>query len=210
MSYLFDSSLRNAIQNRLSTFSRKANHNPELRRAAVVIVLVKCPLMNQACFVLTRRPEKLNSHSGQYALPGGKLESGENEIEAAIREVKEEIHLSLSSDEVLGILDDYPTRSGFRITPVVVWSEFSQGMKKNPDEVAELFTIPLVELSQPQIPKLEHLEGLDHPVLSAPLPTLGHEVYAPTAAMLYQFREVCLLGKHTRVAHFEQPKFAWR
>ena len=44
--------------------------------------------------------------------------------------------------------------------------------------------------------------------MSAPLPTLGHHLYAPTAAMMYQFREVALRGEATRVAHFDQPDFA--
>ena len=57
-------------------------------------------------------------------------------------------------------------------------------------------------------PLLEHLEEHEHPVLRMPI---GDDwIAAPTAAILYQFREVCVFGRETRVAHFDQPKFAWR
>lgn len=112
-------------------------------------------------------------------------------------------------ESVIGMLDDYPTRSGFRITPVVVWGGDAGALVPDPREVDQVYLIPLADLLNPGIPHLEPGPG-DHPILSAPLATLGHHVFAPTAAMLYQFREAALLGKPTRVSHYDQPAFAWK
>ncbi|MCA9945823.1 MAG: hypothetical protein KC449_20210, partial [Anaerolineales bacterium] len=68
--------------------------------------------------------------------------------------------------------------------------------------------IPLAELLRSDAPILHNIPESKHPVLLMPIGTSW--IAAPTAAMLYQFREVCLLGKQTRVAHFEQPYFAWK
>ena len=110
--------------------------------------------------------------------------------------------------DVIGLLDDYPTRSGFVITPVVVWAGASADLLPDPREVAAAYRIPLEELDHPEIPRLRRIPESDRPVISIPL--AGHDVHAPTAAVVYQFREVALHGRETRVAHFEQPVFAWR
>jgi 8-oxo-dGTP pyrophosphatase MutT (NUDIX family) len=151
----------------------------------------------------------LRRHGGQYALPGGRLDEGETAAEAALRELEEELGLALGADRILGMLDDYPTRSGFRITPVVLWGAGAGEIRPDVQEVDQVYRIPLADLLSPAIPHLEPGPD-DHPVLSAPLATLGHRVFAPTAAMLYQFREVAILGRDTRVAHYDQPAFAWK
>ena len=163
-----------------------------------------------ASVLLTLRPETLKRHGNQYALPGGRLESDETPVSGALRELAEELGLERGEADVIGMLDDFPTRSGFRITPIVVWGGENPRLKPDPGEVARVFRIPLAELDLPEIPYLDHTQGQEHPVMSAPLPTLGHHLYAPTAALLYQFREVALRGQTTRVSHFEQPKFAWK
>jgi 8-oxo-dGTP pyrophosphatase MutT (NUDIX family) len=141
-------------------------------------------------------------------LPGGRIDDGETATQAALRELAEEVGLARRADAVLGMLDDYPTRSGFVITPVVVWCGAGAGLTANPAEVAEVHLVPVVELLKPGVPRLRKIPQSDRPVISIPL--VGTNVHAPTAAVLYQFREVAMLARDTRVAHFEQPVFAWR
>jgi len=210
MGFEFNHELQQRIRAEMQRFERNAIASLQLRQAAVAIVLVKEESSNQACFVLTRRPAALRRHGGQYALPGGRVEDSEDPQSAALREIEEEIGVPLQHDAVLGWLDDFATRSGFRITPIVVWGGTDCVIKPDPGEVEAVFRIPLWDLDRQEIPALEHVESSEHPVLSAPFETLGHEVYAPTAAILYQFREVALRGQWTRVAHYEQPRFAWK
>lgn len=162
----------------------------------------------QAALVLTRRALQLRNHANQWALPGGRIEAGETAEQAALRELFEEVRLRLQPDAILGRLDDYATRSGFIITPVVVWSDAARNMTPNADEVASIHRIGMDEFLRPEAPLLDHLPGQVHPVLRMPIGDSW--IAAPTAAVLYQFREVCLLARPTRVAHFGQPEFAWR
>ena len=96
---------------------------PEGGRPAAVALVLLPDDEGRACFVLTRRAARLSAHAGQWALPGGRLDPGETAEEAARRELHEEVGLDLGPDAVLGALDDYPTRSGFVITPVVLWAD---------------------------------------------------------------------------------------
>ncbi|MBE9558216.1 MAG: CoA pyrophosphatase [Proteobacteria bacterium] len=204
----FSTDLRACIEANLSAFKRHAIADESLRHAAVAIVIVEGN-DGQAVFLLTTRPAGLRRHGGQYALPGGRLDEGETAPAAALRELEEELGLTLGQDRIIGTLDDYPTRSGFRITPIVVWGGDAGAIHPDAEEVDQVYHIPLADLMSPDIPHLEPGPD-DHPILSAPLATLGHQVFAPTAAMLYQFREVALLGHDTRVAHYDQPAFAWK
>lgn len=177
-----------------------------LRRAAVCLIVADDGGGN-ATLVLTRRAARLKAHSGQWALPGGRMEAGETPVQAALREAHEEINLELSPDAVLGHLDDYPTRSGYLITPVVAWARPGAEMRENPAEVAKIYRIPLLELHQDQ-PEFFSIPESDNPVIRYPLQ--GKYIHAPTAAVLYQFVEVVLNGRDTRVAHLEQPVWAWK
>src|SRR5690606_21266386 len=134
--------------------------------------------------------------------------TGETPEEAALRELSEEVNLHLDSSRILGRLDDFVTRSGFAITPVVVWAGSARELVPNLDEVASIHRIPVHEFMRADAPLLNRLEGSEHPVLR--MPVGDNWIAAPTAAILYQFREVCIAGRHTRVAHFEQPVFAWK
>lgn len=205
--YRFDDELREQIRANLAGFARRANPAGDLRAAAVALALV-ADEDAEPCFVLTRRARGLRAHGGQWALPGGRLDSGETAEEAALRELAEEVGLALPREAVLGLLDDYPTRSGFTITPVVAWAGATGRLEANPREVAAVYRVPLAELDLPEVPQLRSIPESDQPVISIPL--LGTQIHAPTAAILYQLREVAIRGRDTRVAQFEQPVFAWR
>lgn len=202
----FGTELRAAIGERLTRFDRQPLDGEGLKRAAVAVTVV--PHDAGAAFLLTRRAPKLNAHGGQWALPGGRLDEGEDAMEAALREVREEIALDLGPAQVLGLLDDYPTRSGYLITPVVVWAEDKSAMHPNEAEVASIHEIALGELMRPDSPVFLTIPESERPVIRL---LIGDDhVHAPTAAVLYQFAEVGLRGKATRVAGLEQPVFAWR
>ena len=158
--------------------------------------------------ILTRRASSLRTHAGQWALPGGRIDDGETAEQTALRELTEEVGLQLSTDAILGRLDDFVTRSGFVITPVLVWAGSARELTANPSEVERIHRIPLTEFLRSDAPMLETLSGSEQPVLKMPVGSTW--IAAPTAAILYQFRELCLRGLSTRVAHYEQPKFAWK
>jgi 8-oxo-dGTP pyrophosphatase MutT (NUDIX family) len=198
--------LRSEIERNLRAHDRLNLQNRELSPAAVAIVVVADPA-GEPAFLLTRRNARLNRHSGQFALPGGRLDPGEDALSAARRELAEELGVSLGPDRVLGQLDDFATRSRFAITPVVLWGPDAQTLQPNPEEVAIVYRVPIAELYRPDVPILSRIEESEASVLALPL--VGTHVYTPTAAILYQFREVALEGRATRVHHYEQPVFAW-
>jgi 8-oxo-dGTP pyrophosphatase MutT (NUDIX family) len=203
----FDEELRVRARAHLEGFAHQVHAPAERRPAAVAIVLVPDD-DGRACFLLTRRAATLRAHARQWALPGGRLEPGESAEAAALRELHEEIGLDLAAGAVLGRLDDYPTRSGFVITPIVVWGEGGSDLTLNADEVARVYRVPLEDLDRPEVPILVAIPESERPVIQMPL--LGTLIHAPTAAVLYQLREVVMHGRATRVDHFEQPVWAWR
>lgn len=202
-----DDRLRAQITENLDAHRRFAELDPSLQPAAVAVAIV-ANAAGEACFVITRRVSTLRNHSGQWALPGGRIDEGEDPAGAALRELDEEVSLRCRRDRVLGLLDDYPTRSGFRITPVVVWAGQDVALRPNPLEVAEVYRVPITSLDAPGIPKLFDIEQSNRPVLSVRI--LGQDIFAPTAAVVFQFREVAIHGRETRVADYDQPLFAWR
>ena len=203
-----DGALRDRARANLSAFERQALPDDGRRRAAVAEVLLSDE-EGRACFLITRRTATLREHTGQWALPGGRVEAGETAEDAARRELREEVGLSVDESAVLGVLDDYGTRSGFIITPVVVWGGGVVGeLTPNPTEVAKIFRVPLDDLEGPDVPRLIRIPESDRPVIQLPL--LGTLIHAPTAAVIYQMREVVVHGRLTRVNHFEQPVWAWR
>ncbi|MDL2321500.1 CoA pyrophosphatase [Desulfosarcina sp. OttesenSCG-928-B08] len=164
---------------------------------------------DRAAMILTRRAYTLRTHAGQWALPGGRMEAGETPEKTVLRELAEEVGLALSPDRIIGRLDDYSTRSGFTIKPVVIWGGRHVSLTPNPGEVSSIHRIPLTEFLRKDAPQLESIPESPHPVLLMPVGNTC--IAAPTAALLYQFREVAILGKtDIRVDHFEQPHFAWQ
>lgn len=174
---------------------------------AAVAIAVTEDERGAPAFILTRRSGHLRSHAHQWALPGGRQDPGETLLEAALREMDEEVGLSLGPNSLLGRLDDYPTRSGYCISPFVFWAGPAPNLAPNPDEVHALYRIPLGELDRPESPDMISIPESDRPVIRMAI--MDDMVHAPTAAILYQFREVAMHGRMVRVDHYEQPVFAW-
>ncbi len=217
---LCDDDLRARISANLKAFEPRLAEQ-DARRAAVAVTVVDlahgaaltglpdyADWQPHPALLLTRRSAALRNHPGQWAFPGGRVDPGETAVETALREMHEEVSLRLPADAVLGRLDDFVTRSGFVMSPVVVWGGPRQETWPNPQEVASVHRIPFTELLREDAPRLDPVDDGEHPILR--MPVGGDHIAAPTAAIIYQFREVCLLGRETRVAHFEQPRFAWK
>ncbi|QOZ31214.1 CoA pyrophosphatase [Bradyrhizobium sp. CCBAU 53421] len=209
MARTFDDATRRNIAELCSAFARlaPADAAPTLKRAAVAIALTEGDDNNSTAFLLTRRSAQLRSHAAQWALPGGRCDAGETQTEAALRELHEELGLALSERDVLGMLDDYPTRSGYLITPVVVWAGARAAITPNPDEVASVHRIGLDAVELEGAFSFVTIPESARRVIRFRLG--GQQIHAPTAALIYQFREV-LAGRNTRVADLEQPVFAWK
>ena len=209
MIYPFSATFRRLVERRLAAFARtRALNTDGLKQAAVAVTLVESDDgSGEAAFVLTRRGRDLRAHKGQFALPGGRCDEGESAVAAALREVEEELGLRLRADDVLGMLDDYPTRSGYLITPVVIWAEQTRPLLPNPEEVASVYRIALAEIARADAIDFVTIPKSERRVIRIRMN--GSLVHAPTAAVVYQFHEV-LAGRHTRVSDLEQPVFAWR
>jgi 8-oxo-dGTP pyrophosphatase MutT (NUDIX family) len=205
----FNDATRRNIAERCAAFVRLEPPGVTgLKRAAVAIALVDAgDGSGGTALLLTRRASGLRAHSSQWALPGGRCDAGETPVAGALRELHEELGLELGPDDVLGQLDDYPTRSGYLITPVVAWAADSAKLKPNPAEVRSVHRIALSDIEQ--------LEAFDFVTIPQSARRVirfrqaGQLIHAPTAALIYQFREV-LAGRDTRVAELEQPVFAWK
>lgn len=199
--------LRERIAANLAAFERLPPAGAGLKAAAVAIAITSDD-QGRPAFFLTRRAPRLNSHSGQWALPGGRLDPGEDAITAALREMDEEIGVRVAPANVLGVLDDYVTRSGYCMTPVVVWAGPEAEAVANPDEVAKIFRIPLADALEDRFVEMLPVAGSEHPMVR--INVVDRHMHAPTAAVVYQFREVCLAGRMTRAAHLLAPGWTAR
>src|ERR1700730_7369219 len=209
MNWPFDHTTRRNIAERCAAFMRlpPSAPAPALKRAAVAAALTEADGSNGTALLLTLRAAGLRAHSSQWALPGGRCDDGETEAEAALRELHEELGLDLGPGDVLGLLDDYPTRSGYLITPVVVWAGAERTITPNPAEVASVHPIPLHTIERADAFDFISIRESTRRVIR--FHWEERMIHAPTAAMIYQFREV-LGGRDTRVADLEQPVFAWK
>jgi 8-oxo-dGTP pyrophosphatase MutT (NUDIX family) len=208
MAYDCDDAFRARCSDNLGRFEVAAGIGGDGLRRSAVAVCVVAGSEGEACLILTRRSPGLTAHPGQVALPGGRLEPGEDAVAAALREMEEEVGVRCAVADVLGSLDDYATRAGHLITPVVVWGPSEVEPVAQEGEVASVHLVPVAQLDHPEAPRLLTIPESDRPVIQMPL--FGHWIHAPTAAILYQFREVVVHGRDIRVAHFEQPIWAWR
>ncbi|TFZ07621.1 NUDIX hydrolase [Ramlibacter humi] len=216
-----DQALHAAVHSRLQSFEVQYAAAGAHHAAAVVVALMEEGLgtavhgleapaqwSREAAILLTRRAATMSRHSGQWALPGGRLDEGETPEAAALRELREEVGLVLEPEDILGRLDDYVTRSGFVITPIVAWAGTATDLFPNAAEVGSVHRLRVREFMREDAPLLEPSDEPGRQILR--MPVGRHWIAAPTAAVLYQFREVCIAGRSTRVAHFDQPVFARR
>lgn len=201
--------LRQRLASRCAAFERAAagDHPPTLKPAAVAIAVLEPSASEPPAFLLTRRAASLRTHSLQWALPGGRCDPGEDAVAAALRELHEELGLAIEAADVLGVLDDYPTRSGYLVTPVVAWVSGNPALALNPHEVDSVHRIELAAIEAEDAFDFVRIPESERRVVR-----MRYEddfIHAPTAALIYQFREV-LAGRATRVADLEQPVFAWK
>ena len=202
---------RGHMRANLAGYRRRVAAAQGLRAAAVSVVLA--PAADGATtFLLTLRTPRLNAHAGQYALPGGRLDPGEDALTAARRELHEELEIDAAPEQVLGVLDDLPTRSGYLITPFVVWLGEATVLRPSPGEIAEVHRPPLDDLFAGRGRGGNRGLAVDDEagpaVFSLFIPTLGHDLFAPTAAIMDHFREVALMGRPTPAVRFGEPRFA--
>jgi 8-oxo-dGTP pyrophosphatase MutT (NUDIX family) len=202
----FDDAFRALATDRLARFSRRELPSRDHRPAGVAVALVP-GLDGEACFLLTRRTTTLRAHAGQWALPGGRCDPGEAVADAARRELVEELGVDVPASDVLGLLDDYATRSGFVITPVVVWAG-DRPLRVNRHEVARAYRVPLGALDHPEVPRL--LPSPDGGAGIVQVPMLDTVVHAPTAAVVLQVVELLVRDRVRRVGDQEAPVWAWR
>ena len=238
MTIRYDAALRDQIRANLAGHDRRAVTDPTKRHAAVAVVLVDSTVGEDrvdpapvddwidgrampedldgrmidvsggAAFLLCRRASRLSSHAAQWALPGGRLDPGESVTDAALRELDEEVGVTLSESAVLGLLDDYPTRSGYVITPVVIWGGGRLEPHPAPDEVVAVYRVGLHQLQREDSPRFITIPESARPVVQIPL---GNDlIHAPTGAVLLQLRWLGLEGRHDPVDELEQPVFAWK
>jgi 8-oxo-dGTP pyrophosphatase MutT (NUDIX family) len=198
--------LRARIDGHLARFDRIALPTEGKRLAAVAIVVA--PSEHGPSFLLTRRALHLRRNAGNYALPGGGLDAGEDAIDAARRETREEVGVDLPRDAALGLLDDFATLGGHVVTPVVFWTGEPVTPVANPEEVHIVWQVPLADLDHPRAPRREKHPDGGPPILR--MFARGGWVNPPTAAFLFQFREVCLHGRNVRTDQIGQPNWTAR
>jgi 8-oxo-dGTP pyrophosphatase MutT (NUDIX family) len=193
--------LKARIARHFQTFAR-LEIDPEGRRRAAVAIVIS-PTDEGPAYLLTRRAMHMRRGAGNYALPGGGIEPGEDPIDAARRETEEEVGVRLPRSAALGLLDDFVTLGGHVVTPVVFWTPRRLMLIPDPREVEQAWFVPLADLDHPLSPKRLNNPDGDPPLLR--MFARGGWVNAPTAAWLWQFREVCLHGRDCRTDGVGQP-----
>jgi len=167
----------------LTTSLHQFKHTSSTKDAAVLVALIE--ENQQLSVILTKRASHLKHHAGQISFPGGKVEESDNSLtETALREANEEIGLLPSKVNVLGSLKPYQTITGYNVTPIVALVENDALFQIDKNEVAELFTVPLIHFvdttNHTRIPTYH--KGNKYHVYF--MPFQHHNIWGATAAML--------------------------
>ncbi len=162
-----------------------------LRRAAVLVPIhwPQAAKDADARLILTRRASDLGSHAGQVAFPGGRIEAGEGDEEAALREAHEEVGLAPARVEIAGRLEPYRTVSNYLITPIVGFIEGPVELVADPREVAAIFTVPMSHVLDPGRYERHEREADHRRRAYYVLPHETHFIWGATAHMLYGLAE---------------------
>lgn len=155
---------------------------PDLRLAAVLVPIIEHDA--GPTVLLTRRADHLNSHSGQVAFPGGKVEPGETPVDGALREAEEEVGLDRSFVDVAGFLNPYETGTGFRILPVISFVRPGFSLTAEPGEVAEIFEVPLGFLMNVDNHERHSVFWRGKRRAYYAMPYQGHYIWGATAGMI--------------------------
>lgn len=173
---------------------RAAAERTPYRDAAVLVPMVEREA--GLTVLLTRRTAHLRNHAGQIAFPGGRREEADGTpAQTALRETREEIGLAPDCLEVLGLLDDYTTGTAFRITPVVALVHQPFSLNPDPQEVEEVFELPVDLLYRPAHRQRNSIvnDGRLHHYHA--IPYGRHYIWGATAAMLVHLAHFLLEGR---------------
>ena len=166
---------------------------PNLREAAVLVPVVD--RAEGATIIFTKRTAHLAAHGGQISFPGGHIEAEDADPEAAaLRETEEEIGLARSHVELIGRLDTYITRTGFRVIPVVGLVRPPFTLTPDPEEVASVFEVPLALILDPRLPLRESRMVFGAARSFYVFPYQDHSIWGATAGMLVNLRNVLGVG----------------
>lgn len=159
---------------------------PELRANANVeaAVLLAVTDRTEPGLILTVRREHLRTHAGQIAFPGGRIDPGEDAIEAALREAHEEILLTPAAVEIVGTIEPYRTVTGYIVTPVVAVIPPNLPLEPHENEVADWFEAPLAFLLDPanQQERSGLFQGRERQYYE--IDWQGRRIWGATAAMI--------------------------
>lgn len=153
-------------------------------RAVPAAVLVPLVAHAEPSVLLTLRSARLNSHAGQVAFPGGRIEPGETPEQAALREAEEEVGLDPALPELVGRLPPLLTGTGYLVTPVVALLRPPVALRHDPGEVAEAFEYPLARLLDPAAPERRRQEFRGRMREFWVWPHERHYIWGATASML--------------------------
>ena len=167
-----------------------------LKPAAVLLLVVNHPA--EPTVVFTQRTAHLSDHGGQISLPGGRCDAADCTPErTALREAEEELGIPADRVQILGRLPEYRTSTGYAVTPVVGWAEPPLAYRPDPDEVADVFEVPLSFLLDPRNHRYESAFYRGRMRHYWAMPYGERFIWGATAGMLVTFHRLIVSDKIT-------------